>query len=118
MNKLLKRIKNNWRKITIGAIVFIIASIMTLTNQNTPATNKSKTVLLTISGEVANPGVYEIRKGSSLDDNLHIFGGYTLRADLSKLNTSAPINKNTSINIKTKKGNDNINYDDLYSIPD
>lgn len=47
--------------------------------------NKTDTLFVEIKGEVKNPGVYELKKGSRIKDLVKISGGFTQDADTDKI---------------------------------
>lgn len=58
-----------------------------------------------ICGEVNNPGVYEINRGSILNDVVNLAGGLTERADINHINLVYIINSNISIYIPNENEN-------------
>ncbi|MGD9963768.1 MAG: SLBB domain-containing protein [Candidatus Izemoplasmatales bacterium] len=55
---------------------------------NIPAKEIIEKILVTISGEINNPNIYEIPKGSNMSDLIKLAGGLKHTADLTKLNLS------------------------------
>ncbi len=55
---------------------------------NIPAKEIIEKILVTISGEINNPNIYEIPKGSNMSDLIKLAGGLKDTADLTKLNLS------------------------------
>lgn len=55
---------------------------------NIPAKDIIEKILVTISGEINNPNIYEIPKGSNMSDLIKLAGGLKHTADLTKLNLS------------------------------
>lgn len=116
-------IKRHWRKIAAGIIICLAAVILVVNNENESKENstvatKTATVALTITGEVVRPGVYNVSVGSSVKDNMHLFGGFTMYADISKVDIDAPLTKDTAISVKARSSTDNRDYDSLYVIPE
>lgn len=113
-------IKTNWRKIVVVVLLFLIASVLVIRYEKQSLSHGNDTVILTIDGEVTKPGSYVIKKGTSVDSNMSLFGGYTIKADLSKTDVYKPITENTSVSIKAKSASadDKNNYDSLYVLPD
>lgn len=123
MNWFEKIIKNNWRKIIAGVILCCVALVLVLNheskeNSDITFSTKKNTISLTINGEVRSPGTYEVPFGSTLMDNTHRFGGFTMYANLVKIDPYTPLTKDTVISIKTKSKTDDRNYDQLYVMPE
>lgn len=107
--------------IAILAIVFVLKfesgksqkpSISTVSTQ-------APTVNLTISGAVKLPGTYQIKAGSSLSDNLEVFGGFADDANIDEIKLDEPIKKDKTFTIKQKKkhGLKQNEIDELYKAP-
>lgn len=75
------------------------SSINELTNKK-----KSSKVRVQLSGAVNNPGVYELEKGSRVEELLVLAGGVSEDADLNKLNTAKVLRDGMLINIAALKG--------------
>ncbi|MDA3793558.1 MAG: SLBB domain-containing protein [Elusimicrobia bacterium] len=71
------------------------------TKNNSPKLNR---ILVTISGEVKNPGKYKLFKGSRIVDLIEKAGGLTEKADLSRINFTERIKSRQTVNISKKKG--------------
>lgn len=127
-NMFSKFIKTSWRKIAAGIVLCLIAAVLVVNYENqrsavpTIATSafasKPNTVTLTITGEVVKPGVYQVKAGSSIMDNIHEFGGFTMYADISKIDVDAPLTKDKTLSVKSRSAIDKRNYDSLYVMPD
>lgn len=56
-----------------------------------------------ISGEVAAPGVYELKAGSRLNDLILAAGGLTGDADISTVNRASPLSDGEKVHILSKE---------------
>ena len=56
-------------------------------------------VVVYITGEVVNPGVYDVDPGSRVNDVLGLAGGGTADADLTKINLAAPVSDGMQITV-------------------
>lgn len=54
-------------------------------------TQKSTDVYVDVKGEVLNPGVYQIKIDSRLEDVIHLAGGFTEQADQSVINLAQKV---------------------------
>jgi competence protein ComEA len=61
-----------------------------------------ETILICIKGEVKNPGIYEIDKGSILNDLVALAGGFTNNAG-KDINLVYELNENLTIYIKSEE---------------
>lgn len=101
----------------VGGLIWLIASPprgkpVTLVTRQT-----DQIITVYISGEIANPGVYQLPPGSRVKDAIEIAGGLLSSADLNQINQAAMLvdsshitilslipgvnSQNTSININT-----------------
>ena len=60
-------------------------------------------ILIHLSGEVKNPGVYKIKKESRLVDLLKLAGGVTPRADIDIINLVQPLADGQKISVPSKQ---------------
>lgn len=112
--------KTSWIRIFAAAAICAVAIIIVINSQvksSEFSPEKGDTVLLTIAGQVHNPGTYTIKRGSSLFSNSHLFGGFTTRADIIKVDINAPIDKDMTISIKSKPQSQEQDIDSLYQMP-
>lgn len=63
---------------------------------------KEETVFIHIIGEVNNPGVVEVKKGSRIKDVIEQAGGLTENADIEKVNLVYEVSDGQKINIPNK----------------
>lgn len=63
-----------------------------------------------IKGEVINPGVYELSKGSRVVDAIEISGGVTKNADTSNINLSKILSDENVIIVSSKKSTQVVKY--------
>lgn len=75
-------------------------SLNSVNMSNIPDNNLQ--VIVDISGEVHNPGVYKLKNGSRLFELLKKAGGETKSADLQKLNLAAKLQDGEKIIVPTK----------------
>lgn len=59
-------------------------------------------ILVHISGEVKNPGVYELKDNDRLDDLVEISGGLTNNADIARVNLARVLEDGLKIHIPNK----------------
>jgi len=83
----------------MGGVIWIVASPprgkpVTLATQPS-----DQLISVYISGEVVNPGVYQIPLGSRVKDAIDIAGGFLLSADVSQINQAALVTDSSHINI-------------------
>lgn len=73
------------------------------TSENTSSENyidtQSKKIIVHISGCVENEGIVELTEGSRINDAINSAGGYTLDADLNKINLAYPVKDGEKIYI-------------------
>lgn len=62
---------------------------------------KPETIMICIKGEIKNPGIYEIEKGSILNDLIAIAGGFTENAG-KDINMVFELNENLTIYIRSE----------------
>ncbi|MBQ9625188.1 MAG: SLBB domain-containing protein [Clostridia bacterium] len=113
-------LKNNFRKILAGIILCAVAWVMVINGNVTKPLNKENAdeeITLTIMGNVLKPGSQRVKKGSTIMENMHLFGGFTADADTSTIDLYSPLEKDTKVTIKKRTGQDNNNYDSLYEMP-
>jgi competence protein ComEA len=60
---------------------------------------KESKILVHVSGEVNNPGVYELELNSRLDDLVQISGGLTTKADVTRVNLARLLEDGLKIHI-------------------
>ena len=119
---------NLWEKkklIVIAALVIILAGLSIW--QSTPgkleggvmqngeplAENKTKGITVYVSGEVKNPGMYEMPAGSRAQEAIEKAGGMTVNANINKVNLAKKCKDGMQINVpalnvkqaKTRTGN-------------
>lgn len=89
-----------------------VESAMTVqTSESTYITiNNPTSIRVYICGEVVNPGVYEIEKGSLLCDIIDIAGGLSEYAPIEHINMVYEITENISIYIPSVSEIENIEY--------
>lgn len=63
-----------------------------------------------ITGEVNNPGVVTLNKGSRIIDAINAVGGTTSDADVSKVNLVFVLEDGTKVNIPNKSAEENVEY--------
>jgi competence protein ComEA len=63
---------------------------------------KPETLLICIKGEIKNPGIYEIEKGSILNDLVILAGGFTENAG-KDINLVYELNENLTIYIRSEE---------------
>jgi len=68
------------------------------------------TIKVYVTGEVINPGVYELSSGSRIDDALKVAGGATEEADLLRINLAAYVKDAQQIIIPGKSADGAGNY--------
>lgn len=66
------------------------------------STNEESNMKVDIKGAVKNPGVYEVKSGSRVNDLIKQAGGTTVEADLEAINLSAKLNDENCIVIYKK----------------
>lgn len=100
--------------IIIGSIFFINNNRKIDNNQNNNLVEEMnleenslesliESITIDIKGEVINPGVYELNKGSRVIDAIEISGGLTSKADTSNINLSKILNDENVIIINSKE---------------
>jgi competence protein ComEA len=93
--------------ITFGVLIGLIASGLILITASPPRGNPitlapsstSKLITIYISGEVVNPGVYELPLGSRVQDAVTSAGGLLSTADSSGINLAALLIDSSQIDI-------------------
>ena len=110
---------NNWRKLLAGLILVAVAGFIVYNGSflKQDASPKEEEITLTVLGQVAKPGSYKIKRGSSIKSNMHLFGGFSPDADVSAIDITSALEKDTKITVKKRTGTDNNNYDSLYEPP-
>lgn len=95
--------KLKFKKETMAAVFLVITIVLILvaryaivkvdsnsisleTNGITFEKENIKLIKVHISGEVANPGVYELEEGARVDDLVKLCGGLSQEADVSRIN--------------------------------
>ena len=92
----------------MGGVTWIIAS-PPRGKPVTLATRPSEQLIsVYISGEIVNPGVYQIPLGSRVKDVVEIAGGFLKGADFSQINLAAMVNDSSHINILPLNSDGNI----------
>jgi len=92
----------------MGGVLWIVSS-PPRGNPVTLATRSSvQFVTAYISGEVVNPGVYQIPHGSRVKDLVEIAGGFLTSADVSKVNMAAIVTDSSHLNIISLMAIENI----------
>ena len=64
---------------------------------------EKKTIFVDVSGEVLNPGLYELDEGSRINDAINIAGGITKLADLTTVNLAYVLQDAMKITIPKKE---------------
>lgn len=77
----------------------------TLASDGTVGENTGGTIYVDISGEVANPGVYQVKNGARLFEVIEKAGGLTKNADLNSINQAEAVVDGQKITIYTSYGN-------------
>lgn len=86
-------------------------------NDNKMEINKYEDkIVVYITGEVKNPGVYYIDENFRLNDLVELCGGLTKNADLSEINLAEKLNDSDKIDIPAKSNEDNANIADIDNI--
>lgn len=112
---------NLWEKKKLIVIVFVVFALSGLSIwQSTPSkleegvmqsnepviVSETKGIKVYVSGEVENPGIYEIKPGSRADDAIEMAGGMTVKANVNKVNLAKKCKDGMQINVpavSTKK---------------
>ncbi|OJX41441.1 MAG: hypothetical protein BGO78_01545 [Chloroflexi bacterium 44-23] len=100
-------------EIAFGILIgLIIAALILLINRPTNGDSiillpppSPKPIIVNISGAVTNPGVYELEKGSRLNDLLQLAGGANV-GDLSNYNLAAELYDGQHIHIENSSESD------------
>ncbi len=85
--------------LSITNIVSIIFNCYLFFNKNETDIYQFTTIVVQISGEVINPGIYEIESGSRLNDLVLKAGGYTSHANQDSVNLALILKDEMKINI-------------------
>lgn len=64
---------------------------------------EKKTIFVDVSGEVINPGLYELNEGARINDAINIAGGITKLADLTTVNLAYILQDAMKITIPKKE---------------
>lgn len=78
------------------------------TNTENSANMESKKIIVHISGCVVNEGIVELSEGARINDAINSAGGYTLDADLNKLNLAYPIKDGEKIYVPSINDDEDI----------
>lgn len=113
----------NKQKLILGIILCLVATVMVFRHEHEGAkdstsASRDKTVVLSISGEINAPGTYSVKYGSTIMENINIFGGFTANADINKVDVNAPLTKDTTLSVKSRSTSDSRDYNSLYELPD
>ena len=79
--------------------------------ENIANSKSEETIYIHISGEVVNPGIYELKGKVRIKDVVDIAGGFTENADLTNVNLAYCVSDGQKINIPNindKKSSDNV----------
>lgn len=127
IKKFVEFVQKNKRTLASTVLVLLLAAVFLWRFQSqqnarptvATAAPSAGTVVLRISGAVQRPGQYDVRPGSSLADNLELFGGFESDANLENVRLDEPITKAKSIHIPARKkhGLDQSQVDELYRAP-
>jgi len=71
--------------------------------ENVEEVIEKKTIFVDVSGEVLNPGLYELDDGSRINDAINIAGGVTKSADLTTVNLAYILQDAMKITIPKKE---------------
>jgi competence protein ComEA len=105
-----------WQHILLGILVgFVFSAIVYLVAVQprgepvvlNPAPTPGK-LIVQVAGEVANPGVFRLEKGSRVQDVVQAAGGFSASADPESINQAAILQDGQKITVKAKgTGNPN-----------
>ena len=73
------------------------------TGQSSQKTRSTSTIKVQISGAVNNPGIYDLDKGSRVEELVFLAGGLSANADTDKANLAKVLRDGMLISIPTKK---------------
>ena len=71
-----------------------------------PESTESRKIVVYVTGEVTNPGVYELDKDSRVNDALILAGGCTEEADMNRINLASPLSDGAQITVPKLGGAD------------
>ena len=100
----------NWWNVTLGVVIGLLASGVILLASQHPRGIPIKLlppptpipIQIHISGEVQNPGVYDLPIGSRVKDAIEAAGGYTENANNTALNLAATLEDGAQVQVPTK----------------
>lgn len=100
-----------WQILLLGVLFGLIAAGLILLIASPPKGEPilllpvptSQPLVVDISGEINQPGIYQLPPGSRLKDAVEISGGITSQADLSTLNLAAPLKDGQKVEIPARK---------------
>lgn len=92
--------KNKWLIFLIVTnIISIILNFYLYFDKDEKDIYQNTTIIVQISGEVINPGMYELELGSRLNDLVLKAGGYTLEANPDSVNLALLLKDEMKVNI-------------------
>lgn len=100
--------KNSNEKLVEEDIIDEVDENVSSTDGSLEITNEM--ISIDIKGEVINPGVYELSKGSRVVDAIEISGGVTKNADTSNINLSKLLSDENVIIVSSKKSTQVVKY--------
>lgn len=72
--------------------------------------NENKEIIIYITGEIKNPGVYQIASDDRLINLVKLAGGFTKKADREKINLASPLIDGEKIEIPKKRSINQIEF--------
>ena len=97
----------------MGGIIWITASPPRGKPITLATRRADQLISIYISGEVVNPGVYQLPLGSRVKDAVEIAGGFLSTADVSLINQAAIVTDSSHISILPLQPNENLNATEI-----